>query len=359
MACNMKCLHCFNGDAFIDKAMLDVKEAIKFMELACKEYSLIKVTFHGGEPTLAGYDFYKAFFTSQRQLISRYNVKVRNIITTNGLLLTDKLIELFKENFVQICVSYDGPYNYVLRQNSEKVLNNILRAKDSGADVKCYCTISKQSVKHLEEIYYWFRNHRINFKTLPIEKRGYAINSTELVMPIEDLVNNFARTYLIWIKDTDCKVSYSTFEEFANLRRATMHRKFWFGRKIALNSDGNLYTFGRPNDIKFSIGSVWNVKSLSNCFESKCYVDFLSYLKEKRNVKCKNCKSNIICGGVNINIAYLYVDDENLVDYSCAQSDALFQRILEINDNIIMDFQHRNIDDYNEYVKNAFAEFID
>ena len=327
------------------------------MELACMEYANIKVTFHGGEPTLAGYGFYKAFFRAQQELVCKYQVNIKNIITTNGLLLTNELIDLFKENSVQICISYDGPYNSILRQHSEKVLSNILLAKSKGADLKCYCTLSKYSVNYLDEIYYWFRDNFINFKILPIEKRGYAATSNDHIMSISELVANFAQTYLIWLKDGDCKVSCSTFEEFAKLRRTTQHRKYWFGRKIAMHSDGNLYTFGRPNDIKFSLGPVSKIDSLSQCFDSKYYLDFLSFLKQQREQKCSKCRSSVICGGVNINIAYLYVNDKDLVDYSCSQCDSLFQCILDINDQVIKDFKNGEFENYNDYVKFAFSKY--
>ena len=48
MACNMKCKHCFNGDAFVSNDKLDVTKACILMEKACKEYKKVKLTFHGG-----------------------------------------------------------------------------------------------------------------------------------------------------------------------------------------------------------------------------------------------------------------------------------------------------------------------
>ena len=41
-ACNMKCKHCFNGDAFVPTDMLDVNTALELVRKACKEYKKVK-----------------------------------------------------------------------------------------------------------------------------------------------------------------------------------------------------------------------------------------------------------------------------------------------------------------------------
>ena len=42
MGCNMKCKHCFNGDAFVPTDMLDVNTALELVRKACKEYKKSK-----------------------------------------------------------------------------------------------------------------------------------------------------------------------------------------------------------------------------------------------------------------------------------------------------------------------------
>lgn len=355
MGCNMKCKHCFNGDAFVQTDMLDVNVALVFVEKACKEYNKIKIVFHGGEPSLAGINFYKIFFDGINSFINKYKTEFTILFTTNGLLLTDEFIDLLNSNNVQINISFDGPYNDILRQQTKRVQKIIFRIRDKRGKLRCFCTLSKQSVPYLKEIYNWFKDNELNFKTLPVEKRGYAKINNQIIMKPEDLVNQFESVYRYWITDKDCKISYSTFEEFANLKRTIQHRKFWFGRKIALNPDGKLYVFGRPNDVNYQIGTPYDIERLSECFESQGYIQYLETLESIRNSRCDKCESNGVCGGVNINIAYLYVDDLQLIDYSCNQSNMLFQRILNVNDEIIRDFKEGNGDKYNYYIQNIYS----
>jgi sulfatase maturation enzyme AslB (radical SAM superfamily) len=355
MGCNMKCKHCFNGDAFIPTDMLEVETALTLVEKACKEYKTVKIVFHGGEPSLAGINFYKRFFEELPTYIEKYGTTFNTLFTTNGLLLNDEFIDLLNANDVLINVSFDGPYNHLLRQQSQKVQDIIFKIRDKGGRFRCFCTLSKESVPHLQEIYDWFKANNLNFKTLPVEKRGYAKTNDQIIMEPEDLVDQFETVYRQWIVDKECRISYSTFEEFANLRRTVQHRKFWFGRKIALNPDGQLYVFGRPNDVNYSIGSPYDIDKLSDCFESDGYIQYLNTLEDIRNSRCNKCASGGVCGGVNINIAYLYVDDLRLIDYSCMQSNMLFQRILSVNDEIIKDFQCGNSEKYNSYIQSRFS----
>ena len=358
MGCNMKCKHCFNGDAFVPTDKLDVKVALILVEKACQEYDNIKIVFHGGEPSLVGINFYVRFFEGLDSLKNKYKTIFNILFTTNGLLLTDEFIDLLNTNNVQINVSFDGPYNYLLRQQTKRVQDTIFNIRDKGASLRCFCTLSKDSVPHLMEIYNWFKENSLNFKTLPVEKRGYAKTNDTIIMKPEDLVSQFESVYRYWITDKECQISYSTFEEFSNLRRNIQHRKFWFGRKLALNPDGKLYVFGRPNDVNYEIGTPYDINLLSDCFETEGYIKYLHTLDKIRNSRCGKCESRGVCGGVNINIAYLYVDDLRLIDYSCAQSNMLFQTILNVNDEIITDFNNGNHDKYNHYIQNSFSAFI-
>ncbi len=357
MNCNMRCRHCFNGDDFSHSNLLSLEQACDFVEKACLEYHKVKVIFHGGEPSLVGVDFYREFYSKLKEFEKIYGTEFNNVITTNGLCLSDDFIDVLYDNNVLVNVSFDGPYNDTLRQQTSKVRDIIYKIRDKGCRLRCFCTLSKASVSHLKEIYEWFKANKISFKTLPIEKRGYAKINDEIIMSPEELVDQFEKLYIYWLTDQTCNISYSTFEEFAGLRRDVGHRRFWFGRKIALNPDGLMYSFGRSNDVNFCLGSPYDVSKLSDCFETEEYKRCISILESIRNEKCPSCCSNVVCGGVNINIAFLYVDDQRLIDYSCRQSNMLFQRILCVNDNIIKDFKAGDYSKYNKTIRGKFSEF--
>lgn len=342
MNCNMKCKHCFNGDVLNTSQMIDINVVYDFIEAACKEYQNVKVTFHGGEPTLAGYDFYKDVFAYEHKMIEQYGTKISNNFTTNAVLLSEKLMDLLIENDTLINISFDGPYNDVLRGNSKTVYEKICQVKEKGGRVRAFCTIAKGSYEHLLEIYQWFNSEKIDFKILPIEPRGYAAADRQFLMEADKFIDVLTETYRYWIKDKNCQIRFYTFEEFSMLRRTTQFKPFWFRREIALNPDGKIYPFGRPNDIQYCLGDATKSMKLSECFDSVQYKKMLSILSDYRKMYCEQCSAHGVCNGVCICMSYMYVQEKELLEYSCNQSKHIFDAILAINDQIQQDFKIEN-----------------
>lgn len=358
MSCNMRCKHCFNGNDLKDSSILPVSAVLKFIELACRDYEIVKITFHGGEPSLAGIDYYKTVFSFQKKMEEVYGTKFHNNFTTNGLLLNEEYIDLLVSNRVMVNLSFDGPYNHILRQQTEKVYQKIGLLKYRGARFRVFCTISEPSYRNLTEIYKWFNERGVDFKILPIEKRGYAKENSELVMDRDDFVEELTKTYRYWIKDKNCQITFYTFEEFAVLKSNIQFKPYWFNRKLALNPDGFIYPFGRPNDIHFILGRPEEIESLEQCFHSGQYSRLREILNNYHESVCKGCGSLHICNGVAVCMSYMYVDQMDLLRYSCSQSDHIFSSILKINDEIKHDFMKGDYGDYGESVKKAFSEYL-
>lgn len=105
--CNLACPYCYYMKS------LDEKWNKKFSPSRLEEIfrkisestDKIKVSWHGGEPTLVGIDFYKSATEAARKA----RVKVRHSIQTNGLLINDEWCSFFKENDFHVGVSIDGP----------------------------------------------------------------------------------------------------------------------------------------------------------------------------------------------------------------------------------------------------------
>lgn len=354
LLCNMKCKHCFNG--IIEKnTVLPVEQAVKFIEIASRSYDIIKVTFHGGEPTLAGKDYYKTIFEYQKSLIKEKGMKFHNNFTTNGLILDEEFLQILIDNDALINISYDGLYNDVLRTNGDKVYENIKLAQKMGARLRVFCTISSESSKNLIKNYNWFNAEGLDFKILPIEPRGFAKNNKELLLEPNEFAEKLADLYKIWVKDTESKIRFYTFEEFAQLRRTIQFKPYWFNREIALNPDGKIYPFGRPNDIKFCLGHVLEVQTLEECFLENKYKIMKEELDKLQDKYCNQCNCRGVCNGVVICMSYMYVSETKLLEFSCNQSKKIFESILNVNDEIIEDFENGNGSVYHPYIVEQFS----
>ncbi len=112
-ACNMRCPHCFYVDEMRRRAE-GVRPGMRVETLervvrAAFEYadSAVSFLFQGGEPTLAGVEFYEAF----ARLVRGYNVRgvpVSCALQTNGLEISDEMIGFLARERFLVGVSLDG-----------------------------------------------------------------------------------------------------------------------------------------------------------------------------------------------------------------------------------------------------------
>ena len=111
--CNMDCHYCY----YLDKAdMYGGKQPTMSLELLedytrkyieANDVDTVLFVWHGGEPLLAGIDFFRRAMEFQQQY--RGEKKIENALQTNGLLLNEEWCELFKANNFLIGISIDGP----------------------------------------------------------------------------------------------------------------------------------------------------------------------------------------------------------------------------------------------------------
>lgn len=112
--CNLRCKYCFYcnvsdirqvksfGIMTEDTAENLIKKAIEF-----SEGESVAFAFQGGEPLLAGLDFFRFFVEKVKELNVGGN-KIFYGLQTNGTLLTDEWAEFFAENKFLIGLSLDG-----------------------------------------------------------------------------------------------------------------------------------------------------------------------------------------------------------------------------------------------------------
>lgn len=113
-ACNLACSYCF----YLEKAHLYPETRQPRMSLETAERMIrgyfatpqpvYSFGWQGGEPTLMGVDFFREVFALQRRLAPP-GASIANGFQTNGTLLDEQWIDLFREHDVLVGLSIDGP----------------------------------------------------------------------------------------------------------------------------------------------------------------------------------------------------------------------------------------------------------
>jgi uncharacterized protein len=111
--CNLACTYCYEetpAGRYAVAGNMSKELLSKLVEDAFENERGGEITFnwHGGEPLLAGREFYKLAIEFQQQSNTR-NVKVVNVIQTNGTIVDDEWITFLKEFDFRVGVSVDGP----------------------------------------------------------------------------------------------------------------------------------------------------------------------------------------------------------------------------------------------------------
>lgn len=113
--CNMRCQYCFYRDeqknrACPDSSMMSLSTAETLIRQCFAELNpggSLSLAFQGGEPTLAGLDFFR-FFTQTVRKYNQKHVRVQYAIQTNGLAITEDWAAFFREEGFLVGVSLDG-----------------------------------------------------------------------------------------------------------------------------------------------------------------------------------------------------------------------------------------------------------
>ena len=113
--CNLRCVYCFYADLASARSVpsygrMDPETAERLLRSVRAELSpgdRLSIAFQGGEPTLAGIDFFRGFFQLADRLLA--GIPIRWSLQTNGILLDSAWCELLRARKVLVGLSVDGP----------------------------------------------------------------------------------------------------------------------------------------------------------------------------------------------------------------------------------------------------------
>jgi uncharacterized protein len=164
--CNMRCAYCFYRSETAmrqvnDYGIMSGETAERLIDRAfetgAETYSF---AFQGGEPLLAGLDFYE-FFTSKVKERAPKSAGVSYALQTNGTLINREWAQFFKKNNFLIGLSLDGPrlLHDTLRpfadgrESFRSVFSGFEVLRATKVPVNALCVVNKLSADNPEPVY--------------------------------------------------------------------------------------------------------------------------------------------------------------------------------------------------------------
>lgn len=177
--CNMNCDYCFykclssNREEYSKGFMTDtvleqlVHQAVEYAD----EY--LAFAFQGGEPTLAGVDFFRRVVSLQRKY-NKKNLTIENTIQTNGLLLDEDWAQFLAENNFLVGLSLDGPRKihdkHRLDMNGKGTFDRVIQAvrllEKYQVPYNILSVITNESVQKASYLYKFYKRNHFPFVQL-------------------------------------------------------------------------------------------------------------------------------------------------------------------------------------------------
>ena len=231
--CNLRCRYCFYQDETQRRetpsyGVMSVQtlEAIvkKVMEYADGQCT---IGFQGGEPTLAGLDFFRAYI----DLVKKHNRKgleVAHTLQTNGTLLTEDWAVFLKQNHFLVGLSIDGTacihdqlrVDAVGRGSFARVWRGKELLQKHGVDFNVLTVVTQQASAHASDIYEFFVENDLLFHQYipclaPLDAEGCGQYAVTAEAYSQFLCELFDRWYEDQLRGTQVYVRY--FENLAGM----------------------------------------------------------------------------------------------------------------------------------------------
>ncbi len=313
--CNLQCRYCYYlekvnlyGDFNIMEDDILERYIISHLE-ACPDKS-INFAWHGGEPLLAGIDFYKKAISLQEKY-KKPGISIHNGIQTNGTLLNEEWCNFLAANKFFVGISIDGPeelhnkmrVNHDGYSSFDRVINGFRSLKQAGVIPEILCVVSSANVKQPLKVYNFFRKLGVQFLTfLPlVEKRpdqpgGVSRNSVKA----EAFGIFLSRIFDQWVQNGIGEIKIQIFEETARTAFNQEHTLCIFrktcGGVPVIERNGDFYSCDHYVDKEHLVGNIKS-KSLKDLLHSHSQLEFGQAKLNTLPGYCINCNVRDMCNG--------------------------------------------------------------
>lgn len=342
--CNLACSYCFYKDrreeqripAVMSAAVLDrtIQEVIQ------SSGKVADFNWLGGEPLLAGMDFFRETVMLQKHY-KLDGQAIINKIQTNGTLVNSAWLEFFLENDFQVGISCDGPkifhdrFRYDDRGRSvfEKVQNSIELLAGSKVRFGVICVVNSHNAAYPEAIYNFFIGLGVNSLAFnPAkgrdEENGKLLESSvEPQQYAEFMIKMFDR----WMKDDNPKFVIRQFRSIMQSLLGGKYRLCGFAGRcwdfLAITRKGDIYPCqDERKDGVFCFGNI--NEGIKKALSSATYQEFKA-LAQKIREKCLSCRWYHVCrGGCNRDY-YLHFPGVRHTNFFCVAHQKLYRHIAD------------------------------
>ena len=317
-ACNMRCRYCFYADearhretgnrGIVTKETSEclIARAIEAVE----EKGTIQFSFQGGEPTVAGLEFFQDFVDMVRRM-DQGRHDICYALQTNGFLINAKWVSFLRKNRFLTGISIDGCESlhdlYRLGPQNEgtfrKIRRKVFLLSEAGVDCNLLCVITRQAASMARQIYTGLKLLGVPYLQMipcldPLDAHGsapWSLDSTSYARFLREL---FDLWYEDWKKGQ--YTSVRMFEDLVQMKMGLLPSACAAcgacGSYLVVEADGSVY----PCDFycldDFCLGRIQDM-SMQALFHSDRMRAFQMKDGLQMDEACAECRFYDLCRG--------------------------------------------------------------
>jgi len=340
VGCNLRCQYCFYRST--DQTQVIIM-ALPVLEKLIKEtisFNASRVEFDwlGGEPTLAGVDFYREAVAIQARY-RRAGQVVVNKLQTNGTTLNEEWVEFFLKNDFHLGISIDGPpeFHDIYRKDvggnptAVKVLNAIKLLQEFGHKRWGTITvITDGNVGNPEITYEFFRSVGITKMAFnPTKGRDESGEQIDIAPTPYAYGNFMCRLFDCWCKEDNPEVVIRQFHSIMQSLLGGAYRLCTFSGQcqqfFSVDYNGNVYPCEDDYlDNRWCFGNV--TQGWQAIQEHSTYLCYSACIEEIRK-GCVGCEWYNICRGGCTRYYSIFDEHSSHTNYYCSAEKTLFTHI--------------------------------
>ena len=322
--CNLSCTYCFYHDRPTDPYHPTVRHRMEdtvlsafisqYMSLAGRNPSF---SWQGGEPLLAGIDFFRQVIEFQKQY-GRSGQYVGNSVQTNGVLIDREWAELFRAYNFLVGVSLDGPeelHDHYQRSfgghgSFHRVMEGIEVLRDHRVEFNILAVVNDRTAEQPEEMYNFFLSNDLGYlQFIPCVERDPATGQiTDFSVKPDQYGAFLCRTFDLWLNDGQPTVFIRFFENilmaYMGLEPEICELKERCGQYVVVEHNGDIYPCDFFVQEPLRLGNLLETP-LGEIVGNAPYRQFRAH-KEGPFSACQECRWHFICNNGCPRLRYVH-----------------------------------------------------
>ena len=311
-ACNMNCAYCYYLHNPVSSSSgimsLDTLEQMILGAFRSLPGPVASFVWHGGEPVLAGLDFYRRAVELQRKYLPE-GWECWNNLQTNGLALDEEWCRFLQHEHFDVGISIDGTRlvhdafraDAAGRPTFDRVAANIRLLQQHGIQPDLLCTVNVLTAEHATEVYRTLRDFGTGWlQFIPVIGRGSDGRLSEHSVTPEQYGSFLMDVFSEWFFHDLDRTEVQLFSETARMLSGSDPSLCWLrescGDVPVVEKDGSVYACDHFVLPEYRRGSI-RTDSLQDLVSSESQRRFGAQKKEALTGFCRACPWLFLCHG--------------------------------------------------------------